>query len=70
MLAMKWNDYVSKVAVCTLSDQDLTETTVRRRRLSMFGHEARMSDDAPPRWFSVLHVTPERQRGGDPPDPH
>ena len=67
ILGIKWSDFTTNAEVCTRSGLQSIQSIVRRRRLSLFGHVARMPDNVPAK--AVLRVACD-VRDGVPPFPN
>jgi len=64
ILGIKWSDFITDAEVCTRSGLQSIQSIVRRRRLSLFGHVARMPDNVPAK--AVLHVACNIRHGVPP----
>ena len=67
ILGIKWSDFITNAEVYTRSGLQSIQSIVRRRRLSLFGHVARMPDNIPAK--AVLRVACD-VRDGVPPFPN
>jgi len=63
-LGIKWSDFIMNAEVYTRSGLQSIQSIVRRRRLSLFGHVARMPDNVPAK--AVLRVACDVQDGVPP----
>ena len=63
----KWSDFITNAEIYTRSGLQSIQSIVRRRRLSLFGHVARMPDNVPSK--AVLRVACD-VRDGVPPFPN
>jgi len=54
ILGIKWSDFITNAEVCIRSGLQSIQSMVHRRRLSLFGHGARMPDNVPAK--AVLRV--------------
>ena len=67
ILGIKWSDFITNAEVYTRSGLQSIQSIVHRRRLSLFGHVARMPDNVPAK--AVLRMACD-VRDGVPPFPN
>jgi len=67
ILVLKWSDFITNAEVYTRSGLQSIQSIVHRRRLSLFGHVARMPDNVPAK--AVLRMACD-VRDGFPPFPN
>jgi len=67
ILGIHWSDFITNAEVCIRLGLQSIQSMVHRRRLSLFGHVARMPDNVPAK--AVLHMACD-VRDGVPPFPN